>query len=492
MSDLIAPSTFSQTVAGSPKTKGEMFNAKIQIQSNNKDVFKMMEGDENSGRPFIVKTDLTKGGGQTVNFTTVTEIDGIGRVGEQTLVGFEDNPDFGSYNCTVDIWRNATAWTAKMQAFMATGKTIEGTYGQILGNWFGRKKQYDMMMKLRASATGRNTLFVNNKQFDQLLSTDCLSTSVITSGKALLSGLGASSCNLTKKKSRAGSEIFSYLFFGTHVALNSLKSNGSYLTAAEYAQERGDNNTIFAGGYTNWDGNAIYEYTVKDPDGAGPIGAPILPRALLGTAVAASDAVFAATGGGKPTASTKHPLRFFLGYDYQYIEGQDAYNDPNTYYFVILNVSGAAAGKFGVYSYQGSANNGQQITITNRLRAAAAGASVTTLAGQTWNATIHTDSHPTGSLIFQVNAKCTTVGWSYMFGAAAVVRAYGNLGGSFAGKSLTHTVEVGDHGMKRSIGMAVCYGQSPTQDTRNQPRNYILIPHAVQHPEAPASLNITS
>lgn len=187
-----------------------------------------------------------------------------------------------------------------------------------------------------------------------------------------------------------------------------------------------------------------------------------------------------------------YPFDWFLGYDYPFSESQTPNPDAGTYYFVVLNTTGANVGKFGVYSYLGSANNGQTITITNRLRAVANGASVTTLAGQTWNANVHTDNHPTGSLIFQVNAKCTSVGWGYMFGAQAAVRAYGNLGGKNSGKSISTMAEEGDYQMKQGRAMAICFGQSPAQDTQNVPRNYVLIPHAVQHPEAPATLNITS
>ena len=498
---LIGGSNFATTSAGAPKTVGEMFNDGIQVAAANADVFSQMEGKETTNLPFVVKQDLTKGGGNVVNFTTMGVLGGRGRMGEQQLIGYEEKPRIGSYNCRVEIIRHAVAYTAKMKAFLAAGRSLPSVYSELLGDWFGRKRQADMMIMLRNSANARNTYRVSQKPFDSLISSDTMTTSVINGAKGQLVTLSAKSCNLTKgagmgKKSNTGAEIRQYLLFGTQMLLSPLKANSSYLTAAEYAQERGPSNTIFAGGYTSWDGNGIYEWNVSDPDTSGPLGAPILPRALLGTAIAADVVSVGITGSGVATPDTSmYPFDWFLGYDYPFYEEQTPNPDPNTHYVVILNVSGPQAGLFGVYSYLGNTNNGYSLTMLNRLGPAANGIAVTTLAGQTWNPAIHTNAHPTGSLIFQVNAKCTTIGWGFMFGAASAVRAYDNLGDldeGTSGKSIANMGETGDYGMKKGRAMAICFGQAPAQDSLNQARNYLLIPCAVQHPEAPPSLNITS
>lgn len=495
MSDLLVGNNFAGVKGANPKTIGEVYSKAVQLQSQNKDVFAQMEGPEGSGRPFCVKTDLAKGGGQVVNFTTVTEAGGPGVLGEQMLTGNEEDIDFNSYFCKLEIVRHASGFTEKMRTFMAaTGMTLEALYSKIEGNWFGRKKQYDMMVMLRKSASYRNTFRVNGKGFDQLNSSDTMGTSVITGSKAMLTGLGALPANLMKGKSKAGSEILRYLLFDTNTALGALKSNSSYLSAVEHAATKGDSNVIFAGGFVDWDGNGIFEYNVQDPDTKGPIGAPILPRALLGAPIAAGTLAVDITGGGKAVPSAKMtPFCWFLGYDYPFFEDQVANVDGGTYYVVILNTTGADAGKFGVYQYTGSANNGNKIQaagLTARLGPANAGIATTQLAGQTFDTTKHTTAHPTGSLVWQVNAKCTTIGWGYMFGASAAVRAYG----AFAdgGGSLRPIKEQGNYGMKKGMGMEAVYGQAPAVDTQQQPRNYTLIPHAVNYPEAPSSLYIAA
>lgn len=255
---LIGGSNFALTRTGAPKTVGEFFNDGIQVGAANADVFSQMEGKENTGLPFWVKQDLTKGGGNVVNFTTMGVLGGRGRIGEQQLISYEEKPRIGSYNCRVEIVRHAVAYTAKMQAFLAAGRSLNSVYSQLLGDWFGRKRQADMMVMLRNSANPRNTYKINGKTVNQLISSDTVTTSVINGAKGQLITLGAKSCNLAKgagmgKKSMTGAEIRRYLLFGTQQTLSPLKSNSSYLTAAQNAQERGVNNTIFAGGYTDWE-----------------------------------------------------------------------------------------------------------------------------------------------------------------------------------------------------------------------------------------------
>jgi len=199
------------------------------------------------------------------------------------------------------------------------------------------------------------------------------------------------------------------------------------------------------------------------------------------------------TGSGIATPSgSMYPFDWFLGLDYQFYEEQTPNPDANVYGFIVINMSGSDQGKFGVYSYTGSNNNGNSIGVLQNLGPTATGIQVTALFGQTFNANIHTVNHPTGSVILQVNKKCVPVAWAFMFGAGSAMRAYGNLGGKLSGKSIATMEEEGDYQMNQGRGMAVCYGQAPAQDTKHVARRYVLIPHAVQHAEIPSTLNVTS
>ncbi len=135
------------------------------------------------------------------------------------------------------------------------------------------------------------------------------------------------------------------------------------------AQTRGDSNPLFTGKLVDWNGIAIWEHIVVDPDVDDAIGSPLAPKALLGVAVTADDTTFILKSGTDGLNTLPEYFRDFFGFDYLFTEDQTAAPDSNTYYFWIKNMSGADDGKAGFYSYVGTANTGNQITaITGRLR----------------------------------------------------------------------------------------------------------------------------
>ena len=86
-------------------------------------------------------------------------------------------------------------------------------------------------------------------------------------------------------------------------------------------------------------------------------------------------------------ARTSFPLQlyfeFFSNALYTFTNGNSVAADTATVrYLAILNLTGANAGKIGFYSYK--VNTGNTITVFNRLRSAAAGASLTTVGNVTW------------------------------------------------------------------------------------------------------------
>lgn len=467
--------TFANAQTDSANLVGEVFDRAIQLIANTKDCFSHLEGPEGSMKPICTKTDLSKGQGQTVHFTVFGSAGHSAKRGESTLQGNEEKIRAGSYSAKVDIVRHAIAWTHKMEAFLSAGKSVDQTYALLLGEWWGRTKEQDMKMKLRSSATTSNIVRPNNRASrNALLSADTISTSTIQSSMQVLSMLGARPASLGK--SRAGADILRYLFFGTLNVLNPLKNSSSYQNAVRDAGVRGDGNVLFQGGFVDWDGQSIYHQNVHDADTDGPIGDPFEPRAQLGTAITAGTSTFAIAGGGLAGPQTGADyFRWFPGYPYAFYENETISADTDTHYVVVYNLTGSDAGKFGVYSYVGSDNDGQEITITNRLGAGTGGAEVSTLAGQTFDSAVHTENHPAGSLIFPVNSKCVPIGWSVHFGAAGGLRA--------TGAEPMHGIEsTEDYGMQRGRGVQGIYGTEVSKDTAGQPRNYVLVESAISIP----------
>ena len=461
---------------------GQLFSNFIDLAVEEEDLFAGLEGPEGSDRPVWVKTDLAAGGADKVFFNAIASLGGDGVHGDELLEGNEESLAIGSYSCQVDFVRHAVGLTKKDIEFLSAGRSIEAAAAPLVAKWLGRKRQRDILTKYIASAGGLNTLRPNNKAArDSIVATDTLSTSLIAQANAVATSIGASPINIMGDDA---SKLYEMLFLATEDSLTPLANSSTWLQAQQYAGVRGDDNILFRGGFTRWNGNTILHHKVVDADTPGPIGSPLLPKALLGDAITAGTAVIGITGGGRTSPGTSNKyFECFIGAPYRYLESDSTGStDSGTYYVVVVNVSGPDKGKWGFYSYTGSANDGNKITIAGRLGSAASGARATTLGGVTWDAAKNTDAHPTGSVLLQANANGVPIGFSLCLGKGSGLRAYG---------SIRHELvqNTSDYGHRMGWAYQSIYGQQVRRDSgisgTNQPRGYVLIEHAVSVANAP-------
>lgn len=466
--------TLAEAVAQSADVKGKIWSRMLEVGSNTNDDFTFLEGPAESKKPFWKKKELAADGGDIVVFSTIGDVGGPGVRGETELTGNTSKPRMGSYTCQVDYWRDAVELTKKQLKFLAAGKSLESVCLGMLARKLGRQKMYDMMMCLIRKASG-NILRPNGKtSYDTLRATDVLTPSFLVEGKARLQGLGARAVDMTKSKS--GSPVLHYLAFIGQDALTDIRNSTSYQNALLNARERSEENPLFSGKLVDWQSTYIWEHIVVDPDADDAQGSPISPKAQLGVAITAGTAVFDC----KQSTNTK-PLYFgfFPGYDWLWVETQAATADANTYYFWVLNISGADSGKAGFYSYTGSTgNNGNKITIVNRLGAAAGVARVTTLGNVVWDAATMTDAHPVGSVIIAANAYGVPICNNFIFGAGAALRAYGSVEANPISQDR-------DYKFVKGMGYESIFGQTITVDTQGKPRNYVVLQTAFEHPGLP-------
>lgn len=475
---LTTANTYSSAKGQNASLVGQLFSKLMLLQTSNKDILGQMEGPEGSGRPIVLKTDLKKGAADTVNFSTVSRPGGEGAIGENLLEA--EQLDFGSYPVTIDFFRHGLGMTEKIKTFLAAGMSIEEAFAEQESDYFALRRQADLFMMWRQAAASDATLVIrpnDRSTDDSLLTTDVMNTTLIEDVGSLLKSRGAPAAKVDKKKKGSFSnDVLRYIILASDRFLKPLRANSTYLQALETAEERGNDNVIWAGGYADWDGQMIMHMDVVREDTRGPLGAPIEPEALLGVNGGTLDnsAVTDATtitvqGGGRNDVSTVHlPFKWFKGYAYQQVGQAAPSADSGVYYFVIYNVSGSGAGKFGIYKYTGSSNVGTGITCSQFLGATGSGTRVTTLAGITWDSNKHTNVHPTGSRIIQVNAKCVPYCYGVGLGANSGLRAYG-------GPPIKPIKEDADWHFKKGLGFQAIYGQGLAKDTTNAVRNYTLI-----------------
>lgn len=469
--------TLATAVAQNSDVKGKLWSRLLEVGANTKDDFAMFEGETDSDKPFWRRQDLKADGGDKVVFSTIGEASGPGARGEVELTGRTSKAHMGAYTAQVDYFRDAVEVTKKQIKFLAAGKSLETVLMGMLSRKMGRKRMYDMMHCLFRTTNATFFRPNNRTSRDTIRHTDVLTPSFLVEGQARLQGIGAKPINVSKSKS--GSEVWRYMVFAGQAAMTDIRNSTSYQNALLQAQARSDENPLFTGRLVDWQGMALFEHIVVDPDTNDPIGSPILPKAKLGTAITAANTTFVLAGG---INQTTHPntlseyFRDFPGYDYLFTEDQTADPDANTYYFWVLNITGGSAGKAGFYAYTGSANTGNTIgAVTARLRAAASGIAATTVGNITWDSTYHTDSHPVGSVIIPANAYGVPIGRSFIFGAGAALRPYGSV-------KADPIYQDRDYKFVKGMGYEGIWGQRAALDTQNVPRGYMVLEHAVEHP----------
>lgn len=497
-------STVANLLALDSKAQEELWVKRVMMGADQDNIFSdHMMGSPGSGKPFIRMDDLTKVDGNTINIPTMAPLGGPGTQGEGDRTGNEEKIRISSFPCRIGRQWYGVGITDVAKEETVIGSQFDNIVNVLLRKRLGKKKTEDMLMTLKASASSSNIIRPNFKSTRESLRTaDTVGTQTIAKAGLVLSGLGGIPVKIeTSTRQSGGAEksyIEEFLFFGHQYALASLKSEPAYLQALQNAGLRGDKNPLFTGDFTDWDGHGIYRWLLRDHDAYGPVGSTLLPRAFLGQAIAADDATHNITGGGDATGATLLPapnyFEFFSNALYTFTNGNSVAADVATVRYVgIMNLTGADAGKVGFYSYQ--VNTGNTLVILGRLRAGAAGISVTTLGNITWNTAPWvaagsgnfaglTDNHPAGSLIFEVNSFGVPFCGSLMLGEMAGVCGHGRLKGRNA--IAARTSQEGNHNMDHGIGVETVYGSAATKRTDGKTPNYVYVESAYNVDGLPA------
>lgn len=488
--DITSNVTGTSLAAMAPDAVRKLWHKGALIGEQSTDFWQQMESK--SDRSIIwSKTDLGKGQGHTMTFTNMSGFYNEGKVGESLFESKDDfeGVDIDTFDLTVDFVRNAVRHTERTEEVMGMRGEIASNFNVELGKWLGRKKSEQMDAAFLLKLNLENVYYANGKTLDTLVSADALLwDEIVTAGQAM-KPLGGLPANIAGSKM---APIWSYTVVASEAALLSLKLDSDYKTVLREGDVRGRGNTIFKGGYASIDGHTIVPFNPIDHDGIGAVGSFYNPKAFLGVAVAAGTTTFDIKGGGNATDAAKTGklyFKYFPGYAYEFIDtgafsasdypnSAGATLDTETKYLLIYNKTGADAGKVGMYSYT-TGNNGNKITIVERLGSAASGARVTTLGDVTWNTGVwsgkHTDAHPEGSLVIPCNAKGVPIGDTLILGRCAALRGYGKYRAARAQD---------DHNGKFVMDRYIksVFGQTIRQDRIGRHPSVIRLRHAITYP----------
>jgi hypothetical protein len=482
MPDFTAVNTGSSLATMAPNAVRQLWKKGVIIGEQTEDFFAQLEGMRKDS-PIRTVTDTAKGAGQKITFTTRSGYYGRGKQGDAMFTALTDfeRAQISTFDLRVDWLRHATSINERAEEVMGMREEITSQDNVELGKWLGRKKSAQLFGTFQLLLPSDNVLYAGAKTLDTLGSADTLDWAEIVRMGTTLQPLGGRPANILRNGVNA-SPIHSNIVVGTVPALSSLKVDPAYLTLRSHAELRGAENTIFRGGYANVDGHVIKEYNPIDHDGIGSVGSFLNPRAFLSTPITAGTTAFDVHGGGVDNiGNTRTDIDFFEyfpGFAFPFLQNvvSGSFAPPSaTRYLIIYNKTGANAGKWGFYSYT-TGNNGQRITIVNRLGSAASGARVTTLGGVTWNAAINTDEHPTGSVIILANAKGVPIGSTLMLGAMAAVRGYGKYRGQ-------NFLQKQEGGFVTERYIASVFGQSLYFDRAGRVPSVVRLDHAITYPD---------
>ncbi len=481
----------SDVLVTATNAKGQLWAKKLEAGAAAYDDFKSFEGAEESDSIFWVKRDLSKVGGDKMNFTVQSDLAGPGVRGEEELTGKTSTAKYADYTLQLDFFRDAHEITQKEKRFLAAGADLDEVCIDKLKVKLGRQRMYDMKMWLKRYASG-NVLRPNGRKTrDQITAADTMSPSFLVTSKPQVQRLGATPLALGRNKD--GSPVYRYMAYMPDVMMTEIRNSTGYQNALQHAVERSGLNPLFTGKLVDWNNMGLFEHILMSQDADDHIADPTAPLAVLGTAFSVDSAV----GACKlivNSANTRHRyFEWFPGYDYLFYEGQGAVTDSATYYAWLVNTDGSV----GFVSYVGTSNNGNQITLAAILSPDGAGTStlgVTTLgnidaSADTWDSTpaaggtgasntsadfLYTDSFGVGAYIIPANANGVPIGHGFLFGKGAAFRGYG--------ATDTMIEQKRDYGFVHGRGYQSVYGQQNRRRTDGKTFGYGLFECAISHP----------
>lgn len=474
--------TIANVIAASANSQEQKWVLKVMVDSRGKHPLKSLMGGYKGGRPFMEIMDTSTLKGQTVHLTTRAPLGGPGVQGDNQRVGNEEKIRHNVYSFSVGGKWNGVSWTKFAASQSVIGSTLDKEASSALSEWLAWQQGWDIEAEMIVKSTAFNTVRPNGKISRASLGTDdyLSGETVVRAGNQLGWNSGK---KLLQAKSKAGAEIKRFLLVAPNFALKEWKASPTYAQQVTTGYTRGDENPLWAGGIPDYQGHLIWEWELDLSTQYGPIGAMCVPIAKLGVAITANDAAQDVTGGGSAEGAALTDRLYYQAFSSSAYQGFEdtakraAITDTDRYGMI----KDATTGKFGFFTFR--VNNGNKLVMTERLRASAAGISVTTLTGSSitwdsanWPEAILTDSFAVGSQVYEVNAKGVPICYSYMLGDEALITGYGSFDGEKAVGN--RTSEIQDHGRSLAIGIEAVWGCKAIPRTDGLVGGYVLIESA--------------
>ncbi len=498
------PITGPNIAANDSKAVRELWQKTVDMYEETNDFWADFEG---SGPDAVIQTitDLSKGAGQTINFTSKSGFYAEPKFGNSR---FNDSSDYEDMRTNTDSlrvgwFRHGSEIDEHTEEYLGLRGELSAGIPEMQGEWLGRTKSERIFMMLREKTAAENRLSIKSSlNFNTIILAG--QTMKRWGGRPAMMGTGPN-----------GQRVKKFLVVGVEDALTSLKLDSDYVERLKLGAERGLTNAIFNGGFTDVDGHVIRPYEAIEHDGYGAIGSPMNPMGRLAIAMRAPTAgnnanIITTTagytalsggignnnvivlGGSDYDANNKliKPSKWFPNYAYQFSEYETKVAGTDPFWVAVVNPPDAnGIKKFGLYEC--TTNDGVALQVTKvwvasgDAHATGTGAPVKVanfnISGYTnpaFNTNFHTTVHPVGSEVVLVDPDGVARFDSVILGAGAARRGYGK----HRNKRAMETAE-GDFVMRRWVKSV--FGQELRKDRHDRARGVTLIRHRGQYSNMP-------
>ncbi len=284
----------------------EIWEKRLRMDASRKSFWGMLKGKEASEKPIVEKEDFVNQAGDVIHIQVMSELYGPGVTGENTLRGSEDKLSTGQFNLSVDWLRKAVAVTKKVKKEVNFEVIQEARVR--LSNWLARELDRQVFSAVITNTT--HTLYAGNATSENSLGDDdTFTTQELDKIKLALDRKGAIPLSVERKN---GQETYHYGVVISEVDEYNLRGDDRWLEAVKFAQNRGENNPIFAGTPVEW--NGLLVYTLRGVRAAGCVqGTPLRPETTLYTDGVGTDLTAIATTilvGGAAQSNTGQQKQF--------------------------------------------------------------------------------------------------------------------------------------------------------------------------------------
>ena len=240
----------------------ELWSRKVYEQAKAKHFWQRFSGEEGSGMPFIIKTELLSSPGDVIHISQLSHLTGAGVTGESRLRGNEEKLSLAEVDITPEWNRHAVSDTAKaskqiMHAFREKAQ-------KALSYWMGGKFDTSTWAAARTTAacgfenTAIDQIFGNDATtLDSVDAADILSVSEIRKAAAILESKNIQKVSVEGMPAGEGY----YLMFINPWQAYSLKSDSEWISNHQSASERGATNPLFTGALGEVDGVIVHSTT---------------------------------------------------------------------------------------------------------------------------------------------------------------------------------------------------------------------------------------